>query len=64
MTNTTQKQAKRSIKVNAYGNWVGYVGRVRSEEFGDDVDTAEIWVKTDLNFFESRDAALAEKWSK
>ena len=43
---------KRTVKQNIYGNWVGYVGRARSEEFGDhansEADAIE-WAKTGSN---------------
>lgn len=37
---------KRSIRKNIYGNWVGYVGRNRVEEFGEDERGAAYWLKT------------------
>lgn len=37
---------KRSIKQNIYGNWVGYVGKSRTEEFSDRRECAEYWLKT------------------
>jgi hypothetical protein len=43
---------KRTAKQNIYGNWVGYCGRKRVEEFGDhassEADAAE-WVATGTN---------------
>lgn len=42
---------KRSIRKNIYGNWVGYIGRNRVEEFGCDTHgerLANYWLKTGL----------------
>ena len=38
--------AKRSIRKNIYGNWVGYIGRKRVEEFGENETVANYWLKT------------------
>lgn len=38
--------AKRTTRKNIYGNWVGYVGRARVEEFGEDRTRAQEWVET------------------
>jgi hypothetical protein len=41
--------AKRAIKKNIYGNWVGYEGRFRTEEFGDHANSessANEWLAT------------------
>ena len=41
--------AKRRIKQNIYGNWVGYEGRERTQEFGDHAsseDDAREWLAT------------------
>lgn len=37
---------KRSIRLNVYGNWIGYVGRERMYDFGDCQAYAEHWVIT------------------
>ena len=37
---------KRTIRKNIYGNWVGYVGRQRVEEFGDCETGAKYWLTT------------------
>jgi len=40
---------KRRIKQNVYGNWVGYEGRARTEEFGDHANSesdAREWLST------------------
>lgn len=37
---------KRSIRKNIYGNWVGYEGRSRVEEFGENETVANYWLKT------------------
>jgi hypothetical protein len=43
---------KRTARQNIYGNWVGYLGRTRAEEFGDhasaESDAIE-WVETGKN---------------
>lgn len=42
-------QPKRTIRRNIYGNWVGYVGRARVEEFGDHANSesdANEWLTT------------------
>lgn len=36
----------RTIKQNVYGNWGGYIGRNRVEEFRDCRTSAEYWLKT------------------
>ena len=36
---------KRSIRQNIYGNWVGYVGRSRVEEFGEHRQVARYWLE-------------------
>ena len=38
--------AKRSIRKNIYGNYVGYVGRAREMEFGEDETRAQAWLET------------------
>jgi len=41
--------AKRRIKQNIYGNWVGYEGRARTQEFGDHASSeadAREWLAT------------------
>lgn len=43
---TGDGKMKRSIRKNIYGNWVGYVGRNRVEEFGEDERGAAYWLKT------------------
>jgi len=51
-TNTNNgkyKMEKRRIKQNVYGNWVGYEGRARTEEFGDHANSesdAREWLST------------------
>ena len=45
-TEGTLEMAKRSIRKNIYGNWVGYVGRNRVEEFGENETVANYWLKT------------------
>jgi hypothetical protein len=39
---------KRTIKQNIYGNWVGYTGRSRAEEFGNDEVAAGYWLLTGI----------------
>ncbi len=48
-TTKTPKAPKRTIRQNAYGTWVGYVGRARMEDFGDDTHAerlAQYWLET------------------
>lgn len=40
------KQPKRRIAHNAWGNWIGYVGRDRMHNFGDDEEAAQHWLVT------------------
>ena len=43
--------SKRKIKQNIYGNWNGYVGRNRIQEFGTDSISAAYWFLTgEVNF--------------
>lgn len=45
---------KRSVKKNIYGNWVGYVGRLREIEFGENERGAKYWLETgDADWFDS-----------
>jgi len=37
---------KRSIKQNIYGNWVGYEGRTRVHQFGENDIVAAYWFMT------------------
>jgi len=39
----------RRIKKNIYGNWIGYVGRERVEQFGEDETVARYWLKTGVH---------------
>ncbi len=39
----------RKIKMNAYGNWVGYEGRCRVAEFGIDMNEAFYWLRTGVH---------------
>jgi hypothetical protein len=50
---------KRTIKQNIYGNWVGYTGRSRAEEFGRYEIAAAYWLITGkVDFF----AGYAPEW--
>lgn len=43
---------KRTIRKNIYGNWVGYLGGKRAEEFGDHANSeayANEWLATGTN---------------
>lgn len=43
---------KRTVRQNIYGNWVGYLGRTRAEEFGDHSSSesdAKEWAETGTN---------------
>lgn len=49
MTRMGETEMKRTIKKNIYGNWVGYEGRARTEEFGDHANSesdANEWLAT------------------
>jgi hypothetical protein len=37
---------KRTIRKNIYGNWVGYVGRNKVEQFCDNESLARYWLAT------------------
>lgn len=37
---------QRTIRKNIYGNWVGYIGRNRVEEFGENETVAKYWLRT------------------
>ena len=41
-----ETMAKRTIRKNIYGNYVGYVGRSREMEFGEDETGAKEWLET------------------
>ena len=45
---------KRSIRKNIHGNWVGYIGRTRAEEFGDYETVARYWLETgEVDYFKA-----------
>jgi hypothetical protein len=49
---TNMTTATRTIRKNVYGNWVGYVGKARVEEFGDCETCAKYWLATgDADWF-------------
>lgn len=68
--NKPAKSPKRRISKNVWGNWVGYEGRARTQEFGDKEIVAEYWLRTgdtcELNAYspESLAAAQARPLSK
>lgn len=39
---------KRRISKNIWGNWVGYTGRHRTHEFGEDALFADFWLRTGI----------------
>jgi hypothetical protein len=50
---------KRKIKQNIYGNWCGYQGAKRSNEFGTDEIAAAYWLLTGLVDF---NGGYAPEW--
>lgn len=40
---------RRRLRLNAYGNWVGYISGKRVEEFGTDEVEAFYWLRTGIN---------------
>ncbi len=44
--NANKETEMRKINKNIYGNWVGYVGKKRVEEFRDCEVSANYWMKT------------------
>lgn len=53
--------AKRRIKQNIWGNWCGYLGRARVQEFGTDEVAAGYWSLTgEVDFYAGYDEANIE----
>ena len=49
---SSPKPKTRTIRKNVYGNWVGYVGGRRTEDFGDHANSegyATEWMTTGTN---------------
>lgn len=59
------KSPKRRIAKNIWGNWVGYEGRARTQEFGEKEIEAEYWLRTGdtvaLNAYRDLSPAIREK---